>query len=112
MKKRLFETLNDLGMRCNLRGRKYIEYAVEIASEFDDLSITRDIYAAVGERFGTTGAKVERSIRYAINSCFLRASFDEMFSVFGNAIDADTMTISNGAFIFGLAKYIEFDGGK
>lgn len=61
------ETLCRLGVTAVYHGFFYASYAAKLAKEDPEnlLLVTKRLYPAVAERYGTTPACVERSIRWA-----------------------------------------------
>lgn len=64
------ELLILLGISPKWKGFAYLRDAAKIMAETPGLSITKELYPAVGKKHNTTGSLVERSIRSAINSAW------------------------------------------
>lgn len=65
--RRLLELLLSLGIPGKLRGCKYLREAICLMHRDPSQYITKQIYPAVGKRFGVDGFRVERCIRNAIH---------------------------------------------
>lgn len=109
MKKKIFDILNKLGVPCDLKGRLYIETALEIVNEKGIISITKELYPEVAKRLGTTPPRVEKAIRFAIEVCFSNTDNDVLFEVFGNTVKSKSRKCTNGRFIYGIKKYIDIN---
>ncbi len=109
MKKKIFNILNKVGVPCNLKGRLYIETALEIVLERGMISTTKELYPEIAKKVGTTSTRVERAIRHAIEVCFYNTDPEALFEVFGNAINVKKGKVVNSEFIYGLKKYLEIN---
>ena len=107
MEKKIFETLNKIGVPGNINGRRYIETALDIINKKDDILLTKELYPQIAKLFNATVSRVERSIRYAIEVSFDVADFEDLYGVFGNVINLRSDKLTNGQFLFGLMKYIK-----
>lgn len=65
-------TLLRLGLRTSLHGYGYLREAILLSAKDTEQSITKELYPAVAAPFGTTGTRVERSIRSAIKKAWER----------------------------------------
>lgn len=63
---RISEMLMELGIPTRLKGFACLEEAVALMAQDFTQSVTKELYPAVGQLFGTSGAQVERAIRNAI----------------------------------------------
>lgn len=99
-KKAVFETLNKVGISCDLKGRDYVETAIELVYENNNISVTGELYPKIAEKYNTTPSRVERAIRHAIEGAF-------DFEIFGNTINVKTGSLTNSQFIFGVVKYLK-----
>lgn len=109
MEKKIFDILNKVGVPCDLKGRLYIETALEIVNEKGIISTTKELYPDIAKRLGTTPSRVERAIRHAIEVCFYNTKPDTLFEFFGNTINIQTGKLTNSEFIYGLKKYIDIN---
>ena len=67
----IYSVLNRLGVPAHIYGYKYIAEALQLIIEDPGniKSMTKTLYPTVAKKFGTSGSKVERAIRYAIEYC-------------------------------------------
>lgn len=80
-----------MGLSPHLGGFKYAVSAIKMLIEFgvnDRLRITQNIYPAVAKMYNTNIKAVERSIRYAINSAWLRGDIEIQYQLFGYTVDS------------------------
>ncbi len=100
------EELNSLGVPIHLKGYKYIQSAVRQYLEHGNelLKITKFIYPAVAEEYGTTSSNVERAIRHSIESMFSKGDITYIKSSYKNEIFNNK--IRNKEFIVVLAKQV------
>lgn len=103
------DLLKEIGIRQSILGFKYTVCAIELVLEDETYAytITKRLYPTVAEKFETTGTRVERSLRHAIETVFnnyhSRGVIDE---VFGNSIPMNTGKPTNSEFIAACASYI------
>ena len=109
MKKKIFKVLNELGVDFNLKGRKYIEYGIELVTEDDEISATKELYPQIAKKYDTTPSRVERAIRHAVEKVFFCGNSDAIKNVFGNAINMYSGKVVNMSFMLGIAKYIKIN---
>lgn len=104
---KIFVLLNKLAIPCHLKGRAYIETAIDTVMKKNVVSMKREIYPEIGRRYKVTASSVERAIRYAITSSLLNADIDFIDKVFGSALAHCTGRVTNLGFIHGVKKYLE-----
>jgi two-component system response regulator (stage 0 sporulation protein A) len=104
-KKQVFEILNKVGISCDLKGRDYIETAIELVYENGQISVFGELYPKIAEKYNTTPSKVERAIRHAVESVFDNSN-DCLAEIFGNTINGSGK-LANNKFIFGIVKYLK-----
>ena len=112
MKEKIFTVLNEVGVPCSLKGRRYIEVSLEILLEKGFVSLTKELYPQVAERCNTTSLRVERAVRHAVHICFMNVSYSTYFSIFGNTLNFEQGKCTNGEFLYGLYKYLEINKEK
>lgn len=106
------KVLNKLGVNTSILGYGYLRDAILLAIDKPKLTwkMTREFYPAVGRRNNTTGGKVERSIRHAIESCFERSDYKLLESYFGNAVNPNKGKLTNKEFISLVAEKVRVYG--
>ena len=97
------------GMPIKMVGYKYLRDAIEkaVGEPDGDLSITKTIYPAVAEEYGTSATNVERNIRYIIAATWERNDNIEV-PFLPNKKDKPT----NSEFILGCAEHIRLKSLK
>ena len=93
--------LLDIGVPDRITGHRYL-LAAALMCLHDDTAlqyITGRLYPALAKDFGLTASRVERAIRHAIESAWLRADPDVLQRYFGNTVAPDKGKPTNGEFI-------------
>lgn len=103
--------LKVLGIPSNLKGYKYILFAVQLG--LSDTSymenLTQKLYPDIANKFGTSPQKVERSIRHAIEKSWSVTSQNRKREIFGEAYCFDAKP-TNGHFLSTLVTEIKLFG--
>lgn len=106
--RKIHEVLLNIGIPPNVLGYCYILYALELIlfkPEYLRL-ITTELYPAIAERFNTTPSRVERDIRTAINTAWLRGDLVYINRTFGSCVDPNRGVPSNSLFLSRVYYYI------
>lgn len=76
--------LMQIGIPANMLGFSYIVTALEIIAINPDYlnNITKGLYPDVAEKCSSTPARVERNIRHAIETCFLKGNLENIERIF------------------------------
>ena len=93
--------INGIGIPANVKGYTYLRKAIGLSVDDPNLlsSITKGLYPAIAERYNTTGSRVERGIRHAIDIAWSRGQLENMHDLFGYAATREKTKPSNGEFI-------------
>jgi two-component system response regulator (stage 0 sporulation protein A) len=93
--------MNDIGIPANVKGYTYIRKAIALSVEEPALlsSMTKELYPSIAELYNTTGSRVERAIRHAIDIAWVRGQLENLHEMFGYAATRDKSKPSNGEFI-------------
>jgi len=67
------------------------------------------VYPSIARRHNTTASRVERSMRHAIETAWMRGDINTLNEVFGHTVDADKGRPTNSAFIARIADKIRLD---
>lgn len=98
------DTLLDLGISTKLKGFSYLQEAVLMMAQNPGISVTKELYPAVGNICNSTGSLVERSIRSAVDSAWQKRN-DVVWRQFFRADASGSIPRpSNTMFISCLAK--------
>ena len=103
--------MHKVGIPANISGHQYLREAILMVVEDRGLvtGITKELYPNVAHKHKTTAAKVERSIRHAIEVCWLRGRVDVLESTFGYTINPGRGKPTNSEFIAMVADKIRMD---
>lgn len=108
---RLSSLLDDLGIPRH-PGRNYLADAVRLVwmdSRYLN-SLRRDLYGSVADKHLTDTSKVERAIRYAIDSAWRTGEINRQHHIFGDTIDARRGKPTCGEMIARLADILRWEG--
>lgn len=99
----------DLGVPAHLKGYHYIRTAVLMAVDDMELvsSVTKLLYPDIAKEYKTTGQKVERAIRNAIEVSWQRGNMDAMERVFGFSAHTGKGRPTNSEYIARLADELQ-----
>lgn len=108
----IFEELNRIGVPTNVRGRDYIETALNQLLQHPGrrYAITRELYPMVAEVHGATAARVERAIRHAIANAFTRGNLEYLNRYFGYTVDSRKDKPTNSEFLTMVARRLQMKG--
>ena len=100
-----------IGIPPNIKGYGYLREGVKLAVGTPEIinSITKKLYPAIGEKFGTTSSKVERAIRHAIEVAWNRGRVESFNALFGVKIYTENEKPTNSEFIALVADRLLLD---
>lgn len=103
--------MHKVGIPANISGHQFLREAILRVVEDRGLitGITKELYPDVADKYKTTAAKVERSIRHAIEVCWLRGRVDVLENTFGYTINPERGKPTNSEFIAMVADKIRMD---
>lgn len=102
-----------VGVSPDLNGYHYLTEAINTTKESllnGEVNVKFiPLYKEIGKKFNTTGTRVERSIRHAVEKAFTvnNAFLNNIFNVL---IDADSSKVTNSCFVYTLAQYLIMEG--
>lgn len=105
--KKVSNLLKEIGIPANIKGYRYITYGVVLLSENKGESMTKFIYPGIAKEFGTTGTRVERAIRHAVEKSFYGGKWDKLKGLFGNTASLKNGKVTNSEFLYTLVDYFE-----
>ena len=91
----------------HIKGYYYICYAVVLLSKNKGMKISLGLYPETAKKFDTTGSRVERAIRHAVERTFETGDYEVLDEVFGNAARADKGKVTNSEFLHTCVEYLE-----
>lgn len=100
--------LLDLGVPCHIKGHPYLITAIGAVVEAPELvnAITSVLYPFVASTHNTTGSRVERAIRHAIECGWDRGDLEVMQHYFGNTVSISKGKPTNSEFIARVANVV------
>lgn len=101
--------LHELGVPSHIKGYNFIKEGISLIYYHPNLSITKELYPTIANKYSTTTSNVERAIRHAIETSWTRANIDFLEEVFGYSIDIDKAKATNREFIITLANKLRMD---
>jgi hypothetical protein len=101
----IYRTLTQLGCKPSLKGFDYLKHCIKYVQNKKNAWIG-EVYNDCAGNFGTTYSRVERAIRHCIQVAVLRGDVDLWHRIFSYSINSDTGTVTNGEFIYSIAKYL------
>ena len=106
------KVLNKLGVSTSILGYGYLRDAILLAIRNPKKlrKMTSGFYPEVGKLNNTTGNKVERAIRHAIEVCWYRGDIEMLESYFGNTVSPDKGKPTNREFISLVAEKVRMYG--
>ena len=105
----LTNILHEVGIPASLKGYMYLKRAIEIAFLCLDTvvgGITKIIYPSVAEYYNTTPSRVERAMRHAIETAWLRGNVDIIENIFSYSYSSEKGKPTNGEFIANIADHL------
>ena len=104
--KMIKKLLREMGVPVNIKGYRYICYAVECLSKEKGMKISLGLYPKVAKKFDTTGSRVERAIRHAVERTFEMGSYEVLDEVFGDVVRSRGK-VTNSEFLYTCVEYLE-----
>lgn len=100
------ELLVKIGIKSNLKGKKYLVAAISIIISDSDTKLEY-IYWGISKLYNVSKGSVERAIRHSIEDVFTNADRENMYDYFGNMIDIESGKLTNATFIHRCAEIIK-----
>lgn len=106
-KKEVKRFLNEIGVPYGLKGRTYIEDAIEIIAKDHNAAIVKEVYEAIANNRNTTTVRVERAIRHAVELTFINGNIEAQNEFFGYTYDVNKGKMNNKAFLHACVDVLE-----
>lgn len=99
------KTMLELGVPAHLKGYHYLRTAILMSLQDMDIvsSVTKLLYPDVAKQYHTTGQKVERAIRNAIEVSWQRGNMEAMEEMFGFSANSGKGRPTNSEYIARVA---------
>lgn len=93
--------LHEIGMPVHIKGYRYTREAIVMASNDATVLdfVTKDLYPAIAKAHGTTGSRVERAIRHAIEVVCSRGDMEAVERIYGHTFSKVHGKPTNSEFI-------------
>lgn len=109
--KEICTVLKDIGVPAHLKGFAGARACISIVLEHPDYmdNFVKDVYGAAARELGSSGSRVERSIRHAVSYVFENTDVEVLERYFGHTIGIKTGKVTNKCFIATIADYIKME---
>lgn len=103
--------IHEVGVPAHIKGYQYLREAIMVVVQDIDVinQITKQLYPAIAERYGTTPSRVERAIRHAIEVAWARGKNEAVENIFGYTISASKGKPTNSEFIAMIADKLRLE---
>jgi len=93
--------LHRIGMPAHIKGYAFLRFAIVTVTPNPDALelVTKILYPAIAEKFGTTATRVERAIRHAIEVAWERGNNEAQIELFGYDMRGNRGKPTNSEFI-------------
>ncbi len=104
-------TLHELGVPANIMGYQYLRDAIIMAIENREAvnAVTKILYPTVAKMHSTTGSRVERAIRHAVEKVWIGGNRYYLRRFFGDQALSSKKQPSNSEFIAQIADLLRYD---
>ncbi len=105
------EIMLDIGVPAHLKGYHYLRAAIMLSGRDMEAvsSVTKLLYPTIARRFHTTGQKVERAIRNAIEVSWQRGNARTFEKMFGYSAQSGRTRPTNSEYIARIADKVRLD---
>lgn len=99
--------LKEMAVPMNIKGYQYLSKAIVLLSKEKGMKISLGLYPKVAKEFGTTGSRVERSIRHAVERTFEIGNYNMLNEVCGTKVSVTKGKMTNSEFMYAIVEYLE-----
>lgn len=106
--------LHDLGIPSHIKGYQFLRDALNILFHNPDVinAITKELYSELAVKYNINVARVERSIRHAIEVSWTRGNINVIESIFGNSLNINKDKPTNSEFMATLSEKLRLEFNK
>ena len=106
--KEITDLLKDLGVPANIKGFEYLRCAIFLKYLYPEkfFGAIKELYPEIAKRYSTTGTRVERACRHAIEVGYGRGNLERYDEIFGYTINSNKKKPTCSEFIATLVDYI------
>lgn len=103
--------MHEIGVPAHIKGYQYLRDAIiMVVNDIEIINaVTKRLYPDISKLYKTTAARVERSIRHAIEIAWARGQLDLIDSLFGYTINIQKGKPTNSEFIAMVADKLRLD---
>ncbi len=103
--------LDGMAIDRKLKGYEYLVTAIGIACRSHTFyrAMTTVIYPETARLFSVNKGQVERDIRHAIESAWMKGDLDRQYDYFGNTIDGNRAKPTNSEFIARITEALRLE---
>ena len=111
LKDMVTEIIHEVGVPAHIKGYQYLRYAIILAVKDMEIinAVTKVLYPAVADHFGTTPSRVERAIRHAIEVAWDRGALETRQRSFGYTVSNAKGKPTNSEFIAMIADRLTLE---
>lgn len=111
VEKEISEILQKLQIPPHFKGYTYLRRAIILCIKDPSLinEVTRKLYPRIAEEFNSTRPRVERAMRFAIETAWNRGEIDYLHQIMGHTIDEKKGKPTNVSFIAKIADKIRLE---
>ena len=105
------EMMRDIGIPAHIKGYQYLREGILMS--VDDMNvlnyITKWLYPSIAQKYKTTASSVERAIRHAIETAWIRGKIEVLNNIFGYTVASDKGKPTNSEFIALIADKLRIE---
>ncbi|MCB2307552.1 sporulation transcription factor Spo0A [Clostridium estertheticum] len=103
--------IHKIGIPTHIKGYMYLREAINmVVNDVGLLSVvTKELYPSIGKKFNTTGSRVERVIRHAIEVAWSRGQIETINKIFGYSYKNEKGKPTNSEFIAMVANKLKLE---
>lgn len=111
LEKQITDLLHEVGIPAHIKGYNYLRTAITFSYTNADYigQVTKILYPEIARKYKTTGSRVERAIRHAIEVAWNRGNIDTIDHIFGYTISASKAKPTNSEFIAMISDYLNVE---
>lgn len=108
---KITNVIKEIGIPAHLKGYGYLKEAILLVLEDQAIlnKVTKSLYPAIAGTFDTTAARVERSIRHAIEIVWTRSDIHKISKIVGYSMEHLQSKPTNSEFIAMIAGSISLE---
>lgn len=111
LEREISQVLHKLRVPAHFKGYGYLREAILECIMDPSLvnEVTKRLYPQIADKFGTTRQRVERSMRFAIETACAKSQLDYLYQIMGYTVDEKKGKPTNASFIAKVADQIRLE---